>query len=136
MHIAPTSLAEGRLRRRSADGAGCGPCGVARKPRTRAAPGPAGRHYDRSAGSLLDGSASNAGSRKPGPELRRRRLARNAAVEAAEARGQRHWPVIPGVSRNRPDRKAGHGCGVPHQRLWRCPSTRAQRRRRATLAAA
>ena len=88
---------------------GAAPAGVARnhalgrlRATSRAALGPLCE--------VLAGRAgANAGSRKPGPELRRgESFARNAAVERREARRPASLAGGPWRSRDRPDRKAGH----------------------------
>src|SRR5438552_2136301 len=58
-------------------------------------------------------AGANAGSRQPGPELRRSDSARNAAVERREARRPASLAGDPWRSRDRPDREAGQGCGDP-----------------------
>jgi hypothetical protein len=105
------------------DGAGCGPAGSASSAGSREASGspsvlttgdcPQGLDADRmNAGeSLRDqgGQMASVRSRKHGPE------AQNPAVERRKARRPASWAG--GPARDRPDRKAGHGCGDPHRRL-------------------
>src|SRR6266852_5779803 len=70
---------------------------------------PAGRHYDRSAGSLLDGSAPMPVPGSPARSCGGGDSARNAAVERREARRPASLAGDPWRSRDRPDRKAGQG---------------------------
>ena len=83
---------------------------------TRAAPGlrpgalrPPARSWLTAAGLALK-------AQPPAVESAARRRT-NAAVERREARRPASSAGDPWRSRDRPDRKAGHGCGVPHQRL-------------------
>jgi hypothetical protein len=68
-------------------------------------------YYDPCARSSLDGLAPIASSRKRGPQLK------NAAAERREARRPASWAGHLRRSGDGLDREAGHGCGVPHQRL-------------------
>src|SRR5262249_41447152 len=65
-YIVLTSLTEGRLRRRSVGGAGCGPCGLGSQPSTRAASGPARRPLRAGCEELADAGRC-AGPMKRGP---------------------------------------------------------------------
>src|SRR5947209_14108139 len=60
---------------------------------------------------LADGRGANASTKSAA------RDAKNAAVERREARRPASSAGDPRRSRDRPDRKAGHRCGVPHQRF-------------------
>ena len=102
----------------------CGARGRASQARTRAASGLRPGTLRSPARSWLTAAGLGLKARPPAVESAARRRT-NAAVERREAR----WPASlagdPWRPRDRPDRKAGHGCGVPHQRLSAlCPPQR------------
>jgi hypothetical protein len=69
----------------------------------------AGRHYDRTARCSLDGPAQMPVPGSPARSCGGVYSARNAAVERREARRPASLAGGPWRSRDRPDRKAGHG---------------------------
>jgi hypothetical protein len=123
---------EGAFMRRHVSGTGCGACARASQARARGAPGSrptllrgsalrwAGRGPDERRGNLPGSGRANAP--RPAPEARPRggRSRRGEAPKGAPAGGS--FVTLGRRLRRcggRPDREAGHGCGVPHQRFSR-----------------